>query len=175
MPKPSVGRIVLVTVHPRDNNGAEAAPAVITRVWNDHLVNLRVLSDGPSTSWLTSVHLYDSRDELDEAATGAWYTAAYWPPLTDGPVRRLQPGAIVQYRGRQGLQALRGALVTATADTLDPRGVDAGQVAPLTSPEHVHLFVLTPSNAVGFPEYDVPRDADPGMCRPGTWQWPTER
>jgi hypothetical protein len=179
MPKPERCRIVTAVVDPAGNNGTDEAVAVITRVWNDRLVNLRVLHDGPDTSWYASVHLYDTREEVDEARAGriadnehlagTWWAAAYWPSHA---FPHLHPGAIVQYRGKQGLQAPRGALVTATADTLDPRGVDAGDVAPLTTAEHVHLFVLTPSDALGFPEYDVPRD-EPGMCRPGMWQWPS--
>ena len=87
----------------------------------------------------------------------------------------MQPtiGRIVQYRGRQGYQALRAAIVTATVDTLDPRGVEAGDVPALDSPDHVHLWVFTPGDKGGFAEYNVPPDPEPGMCRPGMWQWPT--
>lgn len=81
-------------------------------------------------------------------------------------------GRIVQYRGKQGLQAMRAAIVTATVDTLDPRGVEAGEVPALDSPNHVHLHVFTPSTAGFFVEFNVPQD-EPGMCRPGMWQWPT--
>lgn len=45
MPTPSVGRIVLVPIEPEMNNGATVAPAIITRVWSDTTVNLRVLTD----------------------------------------------------------------------------------------------------------------------------------
>ncbi len=80
---------------------------------------------------------------------------------------------LVQYRGKQGYQALRAAVVTAAVDTLDPRGVEAGDVPALDSDdEHVHLWVFTPSEQGGFAEFNVARDED-GMCRPGTWQWPT--
>jgi hypothetical protein len=81
-------------------------------------------------------------------------------------------GRIVQYRGKQGYQALRAAIVNATVDTLDPRGIEAGDVPALDSDEHVHLWVFSPGERGGFPEYNVRRD-EPGMCRPGTWQWPT--
>lgn len=81
-------------------------------------------------------------------------------------------GRVVQYRGKQGYQALRAAIVTATVDTLDPRGVEAGEVPALDSKRHVHLWVFTPSNAGGFAEFNVPLD-EPGKCRPGYWQWPT--
>lgn len=94
-------------------------------------------------------------------------------------------GRIVHYRGKQGLHAMRAAIVTATVDTLDSRGVEAGQVPPLSSDQHVHLWVFTPAAAGvnagtgGFPEFDVPRGepdgAEPGTAGtipPGTWCWP---
>lgn len=84
-------------------------------------------------------------------------------------------GRIVHYRGRQGLQTLRAAIVTATVDTLDPRGVDAGHVPALTDADHVHLWVYTPSDAGGFPEYNVPAGIG-GVANvdlpPGHWSWP---
>lgn len=81
-------------------------------------------------------------------------------------------GRIVQYRGKQGVNALRAAIVTATVDTLDPGNVEAGHVPALDSPNHVHLCVFTPGDRGFFVEYNVPLD-DEGMCRPGRWQWPT--
>lgn len=96
MNTPSLGRIVLVTVSdPSSNNGAEVAPAVITRVWSDTLVNVRVLLDGHDTLWLTSVALHSDRQSLEVAretrrvhltasgfdpGTADLYVAAYWPP-----------------------------------------------------------------------------------------------
>lgn len=85
-------------------------------------------------------------------------------------------GRIVHYRGNRGLQTMRAAIVTATVDTLDPRGVDAGDVPPLTDDEHVHLWVYTPSAAGGFPEFNVPHghgDEAGGDIPPGSWTWPT--
>jgi hypothetical protein len=95
--KPSVGRIVHVLVDPNVNNGSDVAPAVITRVWSDNCVNLRVLHDGPSIAapagrqdWLTSFTLHDSREALEEhrAARQAELPegqtvspfGAFWPP-----------------------------------------------------------------------------------------------
>lgn len=43
MQTPSLGQVVLVPADPKANNGASEAPATITRVWNDHMVNVRVL------------------------------------------------------------------------------------------------------------------------------------
>ncbi|TDB88365.1 hypothetical protein E1264_11835 [Actinomadura sp. KC216] len=85
-------------------------------------------------------------------------------------------GRIVHYRGKQGLTAMRAAIVTATTATLDPRGVEAGQVPALDSDEHVHLWVFTPGEQGGFAEFNVPRGEapDPGEeIPPGSWGWPS--
>lgn len=93
----------------------------------------------------------------------------------------MQPtlGRIVHYRGKQGFLAPRAAIVTATGDSLDPRGVASGDVPGLDSPTHVHLWVFTPGDKGGFAEYNVPRgqpaegeEATAGMIPPGTWCWP---
>lgn len=88
-------------------------------------------------------------------------------------------GRIVHYRGKQGLLAPRAAIVTATVDSLDPRGVASGEVPALDSAEHVHLWVFTPGDKGGFAEYNVPRGAAPAgeaetahYIPPGTWCWP---
>lgn len=97
---PSVGRIVHVTVDPKVNNGSDIAPAIITRVWSDTCVNLRVLYDGPAVppegthrqDWLTSWSVHESREaleehraarqaELPEGQTVALH-GAFWPPRT---------------------------------------------------------------------------------------------
>lgn len=73
MTKPSLGRIVIAAVNPATNNGADEAPAVITRVWNDHLVNVRVLLDGDTVEWKTSVELHTERPDNPQHAV-------WWPP-----------------------------------------------------------------------------------------------
>lgn len=81
--KPSLGRIVLVPALGIANNGAEQAPAVITRVWSQTAdgawtVNLRVLADSAEVpQWRTSVLLYDTQ-ELADAASSTF--VAWWPP-----------------------------------------------------------------------------------------------
>lgn len=100
MPKPAVGRIVHVLVDPKVNNGSDVAPAIITRVWSDNCVNLRVMHDGPAVQdpsdrqfrqdWLTSHPLHESREALEahHAAKreehGDDYArypfGAFWPP-----------------------------------------------------------------------------------------------
>ena len=88
---PTVGRIVHVLVDPKVNNGSDVAPAIITRVWNDTGVNVRVLRDnapGPE-EWMTSISLHESREVLDAhieslkaANPGAEVSVrgAFWPP-----------------------------------------------------------------------------------------------
>lgn len=88
-------------------------------------------------------------------------------------------GHIVHYRGKYGLQTMRAAIVTATLATLDPVGVERGDVPALDSVEHVHLWVWTPAQTGpnvapgGFGEFNVPFAGDTaGDIEPGTWRWP---
>jgi hypothetical protein len=82
-------------------------------------------------------------------------------------------GRTVLYRGKEGLNALRAAVVTATKSTLDPRGVETGQVPDLSSETHVHLNVHTAGSSILFNEFDVPYAGD-GVTdpEPGQWSWP---
>ncbi|UBU16664.1 hypothetical protein [Nonomuraea gerenzanensis] len=82
-------------------------------------------------------------------------------------LRNPATGDIVRYRGKQGLHAVRAAIVTADTMTLDPEGVRVGAVPPLDDASHVHLWVFTPGQVGGFHEYNVA----PGD-EPGTWHWP---
>jgi hypothetical protein len=76
--KPSLGRIVLVRAEPTMNNGAHTAPAIITRVWNDTTINVRVLLDSQnSPEWRTSLVHADTLDDLDDNARLYRWT---WPP-----------------------------------------------------------------------------------------------
>jgi hypothetical protein len=91
--KPTVGCIVHVLVDPRHNNGSDVAPAVITRVWSDTCVNLRILYDGPTVppegrqDWNTSWTLYPSREALEahyaslpeQLGYSAPPAGAFWP------------------------------------------------------------------------------------------------
>lgn len=76
---PSVGRIVLVPMDPRGNNGQHYAPAIITRVWSDTMVNLRVFADSSDAPiWRTSAALAEDTGAHVEgepvANTWAWPT-----------------------------------------------------------------------------------------------------
>lgn len=91
--KPSLGDTVLIFTDPARNNGSDVAPARVTRVWSDDMVNVRVEHDGPSVpppgriDWVTSVPLYLDRFEAEAAHAAKWEHAdhevppfgAFWP------------------------------------------------------------------------------------------------
>ncbi|WNI16629.1 hypothetical protein [Actinacidiphila sp. ITFR-21] len=72
--EPSQGRVVLAGINTLDNNGSPAAPAIITRVWTNGVINVRVQpdSDLPSVR-ATSLSYVDTVDDL---TPGRWT----WPP-----------------------------------------------------------------------------------------------
>lgn len=74
-------------------------------------------------------------------------------------------GRIVRYVGKQGVHAHRAAVVTMADDTW----IREGDIDPLDSDTHVHLWVFTPGSEVGFAEMNIPYD--PAKA-PGTWHWP---
>lgn len=88
--KPAVGRTLHIFAHPGENNGADHAPATITRVWSDTLVNVHVMPDGHNCYWRTSVEVFPSREaaeakRLEMVEAGLWAANhvplyAYWPP-----------------------------------------------------------------------------------------------
>lgn len=73
---PTLGRIVLVPVAPDGNNGSGIAPAIITRVWNDTMINVRILVDGPDVPWLTSLSYAGNLDDVAGTHAYVWT----WPP-----------------------------------------------------------------------------------------------
>jgi hypothetical protein len=81
--KPSLGRIVLVPTDPSNNNGATAAPAIITRVWNDDTVNVRVFSDSHASAEAlrTSATLVDELPGVfTDPQSGIQRNVWCWPP-----------------------------------------------------------------------------------------------
>ncbi len=73
MNKPSIGRTVHYTFRSKEdaekhNNTTKVAAAVITAVWSDTCVNLKVLTDGPTDIWETSVN----QSEAGEAHSWNW-------------------------------------------------------------------------------------------------------
>lgn len=78
--KPSIGRIVIVTGTAAVSNGATEAPAMITRVWSDTMINVVVFPDSASPRALTSVSLHPDAETAKGACTLPSMNAAYWPP-----------------------------------------------------------------------------------------------
>lgn len=71
---PTVGRIVhfrFPELEQGTNNHGPLAPAIITRVWSDTCVNLKVIADGPADIWKTSV--------IQGDGDAQWS----WPPRTE--------------------------------------------------------------------------------------------
>lgn len=83
-------------------------------------------------------------------------------------------GRTVWYRGKQGRQTMRAAVVSCTLEELDQDGVITGDISDLDSEMHVHLRVFTPSVAGAFTEFNVPfgEPGEDGKIPPGTWCWP---
>lgn len=78
--KPSIGRTVIYRLNESEvatNGGSTVAPAVITRVWTDTLVNLRILFDSSEVGHRTSVPISDLGEDENEghAKPFSWY----WP------------------------------------------------------------------------------------------------
>jgi hypothetical protein len=79
--QPSLGRIVIAQADPAFNNGSDAAPAIITRVWGDRgdgswTVNVRIFLDGDETLWKTSWIVFDTEEQAREYGPGG----LWWPP-----------------------------------------------------------------------------------------------
>jgi hypothetical protein len=97
MKTPTVGRVVLVGVDRRNNDGQHYAPGIITRVNADGTVDVRafpLLAD----QRLTTVPLYDSEtaaaadlaehikalpDGLDAHDVYRWTPIAWWPSIVE--------------------------------------------------------------------------------------------
>jgi hypothetical protein len=85
MQKPSLGRIVLAVGGSARSNGADVAPAIITRVWSEHpaggwTVNLTVLPDFGQPVLASSAVLYEDEQTAREHLPYESSIAAYWPP-----------------------------------------------------------------------------------------------
>lgn len=88
--KAAVGKIVHVLVDPRSNGGEEVASAVITKVGEDDVVNVKVFLDAPENEWRTGVSLFDNRSDLDkdvekgededDETEPRTNRSAFWPP-----------------------------------------------------------------------------------------------
>lgn len=85
-PTPTIGRVIIVKAAPGEaNNGAEVAPALITRVFGAELpdgswtVNARVLLDGDVVAWRTSLSLFVDEATATAAKPGSSHVG-WWPP-----------------------------------------------------------------------------------------------
>ena len=77
MNKPSIGRIVTARIDPLYNSGADLCPAIITRVWSDFMVNVKLFPDGPQDLiWKTSVQLYENEEAARNSTSEH---AVFWP------------------------------------------------------------------------------------------------
>lgn len=79
---PVLGMIVLAFCDPAANNGSDVCPAIVTRVLNDTMINLRLVpdSDAPMRS-APSVHLYTDEETARAANDGkSFASGAFWPP-----------------------------------------------------------------------------------------------
>lgn len=83
--KATIGRIIIVKGGRACSNGADRAPAVITRVWgqdNDTRngmvhVNATALCDLATPQVLGTIPLYDTEDEATDATS--YDEVAFWP------------------------------------------------------------------------------------------------
>ncbi|MFF7171080.1 hypothetical protein [Streptomyces pseudovenezuelae] len=76
MPAPTVGQVVLVPMDQAVNNGSDVAPAIVSRVWSETSINVRVVEDGPRIEWRQSLEYTDDLSSLDRGEL-YWWT---WPP-----------------------------------------------------------------------------------------------
>lgn len=64
------------------SNGADVAPAVITRAFSDTLVNAIVFRDAGGVQAVTSIRLFETEAEARGSLEYDSMTAGYWPPRT---------------------------------------------------------------------------------------------
>lgn len=82
-----VGDVVLVGVDPVKNNGAETAPAIVTRTWSGTSINVRVLHDQDvPPEWRCSlVHADVLPDPDPDSPDAAWKYRWTWPTTEADP------------------------------------------------------------------------------------------
>jgi hypothetical protein len=80
---PELGDVVHVpaeALQPVGNNGADVAVGIISRVWSDDKVNVRVLLDGTERVLSkTSMPLHADRGEWAQARAEGGAYGCYWP------------------------------------------------------------------------------------------------
>lgn len=87
MQKPSPGRVIMAVGGSAASNGADVAPALITRVWPNEnaadgtwLINATVFPDYGDPVFATSTKLYDTEEQARANLPYPSSIAAYWPP-----------------------------------------------------------------------------------------------
>lgn len=80
-PPAALCRMLIVVGPVATSNGADHAPAIITRVWSPDMVNVMVFPDAITPRPATSVTVYADEAAAREAiASNRYANAAYWPP-----------------------------------------------------------------------------------------------
>ena len=70
-----LGDIVIYKLSAEDNfynNNAVEAPAVVVRIFDQHYVNLKVITDGQTDVWKTSIRHISTYDEVSRKSAGYW-------------------------------------------------------------------------------------------------------
>ncbi len=85
MSKPSIGRVIHAVGGSAASNGADVAPALITRVWGEHpdggwTVNATVFPDYGQPVFASSTRLFDTEEQARESLQYPSSIAAFWPP-----------------------------------------------------------------------------------------------
>jgi len=71
MTQPTLGRTVIV--RGPASNGTSHHPGVITRVWNERMVNVTVFLDNGPITCLTSVRFFESEEDAESSPGAVCY------------------------------------------------------------------------------------------------------
>jgi hypothetical protein len=79
---PAIGRIVHLIGPYANSNGSDVAPAIITRVWSDTMINVTAFPDCAAPQTVTSVKLVEDEATASDINAQAEYpqSVAFWPP-----------------------------------------------------------------------------------------------